>query len=226
VNRHLVREGGHVICECGHLVCERGHAVRKHRRLIGGKLSGLCWLEGLHRLNRRGLCGSRHGLYWRGLLCRGGLGRWRGSLSRFKNLSRNIQYDDQTHNRQQQHRPHIFTFHKVPGFLFGSGRHQRVVPFSLSTYKLRAGPGLCYGVFPYRSSRPGSAGTDQTVAFAGWLAVFSSGLIQFDLVGLTGFDSSSAAAEPVAGRPAPPTADGGLATPPASGGTESKSFEP
>ena len=112
MNRHLVRERGHLIRERGHLVCERGHPVRKHRRLIGGQLSGLCWLEGLHRLNRRGLCGIRHGLHWRGLLCRGGLGRWRGSLSRFKNLPRNIQYDDQTHNRQQQQRPHIFTFHK------------------------------------------------------------------------------------------------------------------
>jgi hypothetical protein len=33
------------------------------------------------------------------------------------------------------------------------------------------------GVFPYRGSRPGSAGIDQTGFPAGWLVVFSSGLI-------------------------------------------------
>ena len=113
MNRHLVRECGHTVRECGHLVRERGHLVREHRRIIGDKLSRLCWLEGLHQLNRRGLCGTRHGLYWRGLLCRGGLGRWRGSLSWFKNLSRNIQNDNQTHNRQWQQHSHIFNFHKL-----------------------------------------------------------------------------------------------------------------
>jgi len=55
--------------------------------LIGSELSGLCWLEGLHRLNRRGLCETRHGLHWRGLFVRGRLGWRHGSLSRFKNLS-------------------------------------------------------------------------------------------------------------------------------------------
>jgi hypothetical protein len=40
------------------------------------------------------------------------------------------------------------------------------------------------GVFPYRGSRAGSAEADRAVFPAGWLAVFSSGWIWFDPVGL------------------------------------------
>jgi hypothetical protein len=73
-------------------------------------------------------------------------------------------------------------FINVFAWLFVFGRRQRVLVFSLSAHKLRAGPLLRYGVKPYRSSRPGSAGTDQVVFPAGWLSVFSFGLISLDSV--------------------------------------------
>ena len=107
-NGWTIRENGWTIRENGWTIRENGRTIRENGRTID---SGC---PRFSRLNRRGY-------YWhrfrrRGLLCWGRLGRWHGSLNRFKSLSRNIQNDDHAHNRQRQQRPHIFTFHKFLRF--------------------------------------------------------------------------------------------------------------
>jgi hypothetical protein len=48
-------------------------------------------------------------------------------------LSRNIQNDDHTHNRQRQQRPHIFTFHKFFRLVVYVWSPSTFLAFSIST---------------------------------------------------------------------------------------------
>ena len=51
--------------ESPYIISHHGRAVRD-RRLIGNGLSGLCWLNGLPRLNGHGLGGNRLRRHWLG----------------------------------------------------------------------------------------------------------------------------------------------------------------